>query len=577
MIYAQIIVRSRTRVEELTYAVPAHIIPYLKPGSIVVVPLRRQKTEGVVVGLSKKVAPELKNKMREIVSIDKKGFGFNESQVAVVRSLADYYASSLGEIASSAFRLPQPLEKSSTVIKPIKPVILQGTWEKRLEFYSALIKKHAGKHRLLFIFSLGAHAQELVQKCGKNALSVDDNLLNRKKVPIFEQNVVIGTLSASFFPLKQGDYLIIDQPEEIGLRAQHRPYMSAKRIALTRANIEGIQLVLGSTTVNIADLPKINNKYWSLFTRPRPKMDQTIFSALRTKEQILPNLVEELSKTLSSGGKALVFTASKGLASALICAECGQVVKCPNCEQTFSVKFGGKLHCSGCGKEQFFPQYCLGCGRSNFRTLGYGSTKIVQNLRELFPDKTIVEVTSDTDNLPNSADIVVATERILSFSNVNFEAVFYVNIDRYLVALDTEDAWRFLNLSLELAAISQKQFVQTFLPEHWVWTALAGNIREFYDNELVSRRSYNLPPFGEEITVIGVAENEKKLLKDSARVAEELKKLSWLSSVTEFSISRKTPKYVFGSLKISSTKLFTSKQKLALRDILPPAWRLLFN
>lgn len=569
MLYANIIVRSPTRVEELTYTVPAHIIPYIKAGSLVKVPLRNKNVQGVVVSLAKKISPELKPRLRDIEMIDKESFGHSEAQIRVIRQLAHYYATSLGEVAMSALRLSQPITQAKLVLKPLRPVVFQGTWPKRLEFYLALLGEHRLKHRLVFIFANGSHARELAQKV-RDSLMVDDNLLKRKNVPIFAQKVVIGTLSAIFFPLQAGDYLIIDQPQDLGLKQQHRPYMSAKRIGLVRAQEEGIQLILATTLVAIEDLPKIKDKSWRFFQRPQPDFNSTIFDQRGTRDELLPNLIEELSATQ----KALIFTSTKGLASILICSNCGEIIKCSECDRALSIGSNRQLVCRTCQINQKAPQDCPKCRKSEFRSLSWGSTKIVQELQRLFPQKIIREVTSDTQEIPNSAEIVVATEKIFSFSELRFDSVFLVNIDRYLVSLESDDIWRFLAIMMELCEISQKQYLQTFLPEHWLWRAVSGHLGEFYTHELRTRQRYHLPPFGAEITLIGVALKKERLLEEAESVSHKLRSLAWILSITDFQIKISPGENIFGDFKILVTKPLTFKQKQDLKGMLPPAWRL---
>ena len=102
MLYAQVIVKQRTQVSELTYALSAQIVPYVRVGSLVLVPLRRSQVLGIVVGFSRSVAKEMRPNIREIIKMDKNTEVYSAAQIEVIHNLATHYAASLAEVAFHA-------------------------------------------------------------------------------------------------------------------------------------------------------------------------------------------------------------------------------------------------------------------------------------------------------------------------------------------------------------------------------------------------------------------------------------------------------------------------------------------
>ncbi|HUD20972.1 MAG TPA: hypothetical protein VMQ44_02810 [Candidatus Saccharimonadales bacterium] len=513
MIYATIIARSRTNIEELTYSVPANIIPYIRVGSLVVVPLRQKLVQGVVVGLSRRVSADIRDKVRPVESVSKMGMGFSPARVRVIERLAEISGSSLGEVATSALRLPETLMVGELTPKRLKPIVWQATWPKRLEFYLALIKKHSAHHRLVFVFALGEHASILAEAVGEKAMIIDDNVLSRKKPPEFSKNIIIGTLSAIFFPLKPADYLIIDQPDQLGLRQQHRPYLSAKTIAMTRGEIEGVQVVFGSTLLAVADVGRIKNRDWKLFNHLKPSAALTIINRHGSRDELLPSTLETIKRALTAG-RALIFSAYK--------------------DEAFA------------------------------------------RLRAALPQKP-AEISSPNNIVPGNTKLVLATEKILSFPNQRFEITVMTDVERFLGGKNLDDPWKFLAILFELGELSPKIIIQTYEPDHWVFQAFGGNIGRFYATELKERQRYQLPPYGTEIKIIGVAKSEAELLTQAKKVVAEVEKLSWISQAGEFEVEKISPRNVFGHLTVYCPKAASISQKTRLKEVLPPAWRLLLD
>ncbi|MEK7171181.1 MAG: hypothetical protein AAB774_02665, partial [Patescibacteria group bacterium] len=373
MLYASVIVKQRTQVSELTYGLNAQIIPYVKVGSLVLVPLRKKSVKGVVVGFSRSVAKDIKNSVREIIKLDKNLQVFSSAQIEVIHHLAKYYAAPLAEVAFHALQFPQPSGKGQASTCKVagrglsfrvgfKPLIISGSLSQRCQAYQRILQKTTG--RVLFIFAQNTFATSFYDSL---AAELQSNVVYHIRRPSQAKlmaevgqpgiKAIIGTLGEAFVPLQPGDTIIVDQPYHIGAKSQSRPFMSSRRIALIRGEVEGLRVVLGDSVISPGDLLAVKDKKFRLTTAKSIGRELTIVDRRGQKDAIAPSVVEEIEHAVSSGQRILVLVMARGWSSALVCRECGYVFTCQNCNRTPGVR-DGQLRCGYCASEVEMPKTC---------------------------------------------------------------------------------------------------------------------------------------------------------------------------------------------------------------------------
>ncbi|MCR4307364.1 MAG: hypothetical protein NUV80_02300, partial [Candidatus Berkelbacteria bacterium] len=307
MLYAQVIVKQRTQVQELTYALSAQIVPYVKVGSLVLVPLRRKEVKGIVVGFTRSVPKEIKNNIREIIKLDKNTQVFSSSQIELIHKLSSYYAAPLAEVAFHALDLPQ-IWPETKKINLVKPLIMTGPWEQRRDAYERIIAKSTG--RVLLIFSQNSYAEDFYQSVPvliqKTILRYEKEKSQKKLLTIISKlsvKAIIGTMGEVFFPLQSGDTIIIDQPYHVGAKSQLRPFMSSRQIGLLRGEIEGLHVVLGDSIVSPEDLLAVKEKKFRLVSSKLSYQPLSIVDRRGQTEAIAPSLMEEIEASISSKDK----------------------------------------------------------------------------------------------------------------------------------------------------------------------------------------------------------------------------------------------------------------------------------
>lgn len=572
MVYAQVIVASRTNVQELTYAVPASIIPYIKVGTTVEVPLRRRRVRGVVIGLRRQIPRQLQGKLRELLAIDRTGEGFSSAQIATIKSLADQTGASLGEIAYTA--LAYPSRVSSLPIQTHQPTFIQASWSKRLAFYVKLATKYHAHKRVVIVAPTKRHVSLLANALVDRAVAIEPASAAKtqqisKVLSSDAPLTLIGAQALSFFPLRPGDLLIIDSPDHVGQISQRRPYLTSKRIGIARAAHEGIRLFFGAQLPSVTDYPKKLRRQWRFAVDRTKNAPLTVINRHQVPQLLADTFQERL--LAAKNRRVIILVASKGFSPVVYCPTCQDVWRCPRCHRPLTLVTETQVDCRLCGWTTNQASDCPTCG-GPVRPLGEGSALIAQTIRSLLPNQEVVEISSDTSDLP-SARLIVATEKILSFPDAAFDTVFFASVDRMLMAANPDGAWHLLEILLSLSARAKEVIVQTHFPNHWVWSAAAQNkLDDFYHHELTERQRYGLPPYSLELKLFGRSARRQSLEIEANRVGEMVGQLLPTAVVSEPVFTRPAATDYQASVTIYAKKSLSRTEHNKLRGLLPFSW-----
>ncbi len=581
MVYAEVIVKQRTNVSELTYGVPAQIIPYLKVGSLVTVPLRRKQVRGVVVGLKRTVPKELRPVIKNISTIER-GKGLSAAQIDTIRYLATYYGASLAEVAFHAlnqpaidYPMPENLPESSS------PVFLQADWPERESYYLELIRRSADRHRILVICSLQSFADSLYAATGSLAAHVvldNGKAIVRQRIEELVKNnlpfVLISTIQRSFFPLSPGDLLIVDQPDHIGAKQQMRPFMRVKTIAQTRAKAENLRLVMGAILPAVEDIPKLASKQWQLESKLTDKEPLTVINRKGSRSLFAPGLESILIEKASSNQKILVLVLARGWAPALVCADCGHIFECSNCSRTTSVT-NKHLVCRYCHTTEPLPNSCPICHSLNIRPVGEGTSRVAQEIKQLIPQVGVQEFSSDSPRFNPSCQVTVATEKILSLPQTHFDTVVFLSTDRLLTGAELGMTWELFGFLQTFKQRHSEVIVETYFPDNKIWgLAGRGAIKEYFQYELGARKQYQLPPFAGLVGFVGSGSSDKTLVEQADRLVEELLKVLANAEVSQYNQELLPSGEHRLSFRVLTPQPLSSRAKNIIKDLLLPSWHL---
>jgi primosomal protein N' (replication factor Y) len=348
-----------------------------------------------------------------------------------------------------------------------------------------------------------------------------------------EVQVVVGARSAVFAPTRRLGLIVIDEEHEATFKQETTPRYHARDVAVKRAQLLGIPILLGSAT---PALETWRNAALGRYTRlslhervgARP-MPEVALIDLRNERTPLGGLSETLRQAmiaaLGAGGQVILLLNRRGFHTFVICPnpKCSQVVKCNACDVALTYHKGRRLLiCHACDGERPRPEVCPYCRAPRLHYGGIGTERLEREVELAFPDRVIRRMDSDTMRTPGShekvlsafragrVDILLGTQMIakgLDFPNVTLVGV--VSADTALHLPDFRAAERTFQLVAQVAGRTGRGdrpgrvLVQTYFPEHpAIFCAAKHDYQGFADDELPRREAYGLPPFGRLVRVL---------------------------------------------------------------------------
>ncbi|GAB3027083.1 primosomal protein N' [Bowmanella dokdonensis] len=338
-----------------------------------------------------------------------------------------------------------------------------------------------------------------------------------------ELGIIIGTRSAIFTPLQSPGMIIVDEEHDSSYKQQDGWRYHARDMAVVRARLEGIPLLLGSATPSLESLNNaLSGKYQHLSLKSRAGGAQAVrHQLLDLKGQKLEfglatAMQQRIRQHLQAGHQVMLFINRRGYAPALICHQCGHVEECRRCDRSYTLHRSlNKLQCHHCGDAKTVPPHCTQCGHVGLQPVGLGTEQLEQGLSSLFPGISTVRIDSDSargkdklhsllDEINQGAHQLLIGTQILAkghhFPNVSL--VVILDVDGALYSADYRAAEKLAQLITQVAGragrahIQGELWLQTHHPQHPLLQDLLHNgYQHFARLALQERRFAALPPF----------------------------------------------------------------------------------
>ena len=276
-----------------------------------------------------------------------------------------------------------------------------------------------------------------------------------KKILRKEVKIVVGARSAIFAPFTNIGIIIIDEEHSSTYKQDHNPRYNAIDVAIIRGNTYKAKVVLGSATPTIESYARAKKGYYELVELKKRannaslplvnivdmteevKKGNKIFS-----KELLLNIEDRINKN----EQIMLLLNKRGYSNYLMCEECGTVKKCPNCDITLTYhKTSDMNRCHYCGYAENNNNICSDCKKKSLKQVGYGTEKVEEEIRKLFPSIRTLRMDIDTTTKKGShkeiinkfnnheADILIGTQMIakgLDFPLVTLVGV--INADTIL-------------------------------------------------------------------------------------------------------------------------------------------------
>ena len=419
-----------------------------------------------------------------------------------------------------------------------KPFLLHGvTGSGKTEIYLRAIEEvvKRGKEAIVLVPEISLTPQTIARfegRCG-NVAVLHSHLTDAergsywRRVAAGQVQVVVGARSAVFAPTRKLGLIVIDEEHENTFKQESTPRYHARDVAVMRARLEGIPIIMGSATPSLESWANAARGNYTLLSLPsrvedRP-LPQVKIIDLRHEPKgsgkigaIGPTLEAAMRRTLKEKGQIILLLNRRGFSTHVHCQACGHVAQCANCDLALTFhRAKSALMCHFCGFETAPFQKCPVCSQLAMRYQGLGTEKLHAEIEEKFPGYVCQRMDSDSMSKPGShrrvldafregnIQILVGTQMIakgLDFPNVTLVGV--VNADVGLHLPDFRSAERTFQLLAQVAGRTGRGdkgghvMIQTYTPDHpCIALAAAHDYVTFAGQELAHRKEHQYPPY----------------------------------------------------------------------------------
>ncbi len=366
-----------------------------------------------------------------------------------------------------------------------------------------------------------------------------------------KKKIVLGTRSAIFAPVENLGLIVIDEEQDDSFKSDMSPRYRTKDVARFICAKASAMMLLSSATPDVESFYNAKEGKYTLVTLDKrygkATLPDIVISDLLTDRVASPerligeDLEEALRETLDKGEQAVLFVNRRGLRKLLTCRDCRTAVTCPNCSvpMTLHQKDGEyRLICHYCGYQLAPPTVCPTCNSHHMQYRGYGTQKLEEELKKLFPDKKVLRLDADStrkklshkdiinDFSCHRADILIGTQMVAK--GHNFPDVTLVGVimaDLSLFSSDyraNEHTFSLMTQVVGRAGRGKKKgraVLQTMNPyNEIIELCTTQNYEEFFKGEIALRRALVYPPFCSVAAFYLSSDSEKDLESASEKM-----------------------------------------------------------
>lgn len=356
-----------------------------------------------------------------------------------------------------------------------------------------------------------------------------------------EARVVVGARSALFLPYPRLRLIVVDEAHETSFKQEDGVMYHARDVAVMRAQLEHIPIVLATATPAIETRVQVERGRYAHLELPS-RYGGAELPDIETVDMrrfppppgrwLSPPLAQALEETLAKGDQALLFLNRRGYAPLTLCRNCGHRIECPNCTAWMvEHRLLRRLQCHQCGHATPVPEACPECqSEGTLVACGPGVERISDEIAAILPDARPAIVASDTIWSPARAaalvnsveahevNLLIGTQLVTKgYHFPDLTLVGVVDADLGLGGGDLRASERTFQQIQQVAGRAGRGekpgrvLLQTHQPEAPVIQALvSGDAEGFYAAETESRRRHAMPPFGRLAGIIVSSEDQRE-------------------------------------------------------------------
>jgi primosomal protein N' (replication factor Y) (superfamily II helicase) len=362
--------------------------------------------------------------------------------------------------------------------------------------------------------------------------------------------IAIGARSAIFAPFDCIGLIIVDEEHDDSYKQEGALRYNARDLAVVRSQMSQCVAVVGSATPSIQSAYNVQiGKYEKVSLHERIDNrclpDIVVQDLTQLKEEqglrrfFTPQLIEAMQACLSRDEQVLLFLNRRGFANILVCAGCGEPVRCDRCDISLTFhQYSNAYKCHYCGFSRTATSNCNQCGSPQIKRLGLGTEKVESKVQSLFPQARVARMDRDTTRRKGAIvrilkslkerqiDILVGTQMVAKGHDYpHITLVGIICADLSLSMPDFRAGERTFQLLAQVAGRAGRGtapgqvILQTYNPRHFsIQAARNQDYEAFYRQEIEFRKALDYPPFSRIIQV-------RFQGKDKTRTAGRVKEL----------------------------------------------------
>jgi primosomal protein N' (replication factor Y) (superfamily II helicase) len=322
--------------------------------------------------------------------------------------------------------------------------------------------------------------------------------------------LVLGNKSCVFLPICKQALIIVERHEEDEYRNEEGFKYNAALVAVKRASIGNIPVILGSAcpSMEMYYYAKTNKfsileKEWLLDGFCQEKIvAPDIYSSSTFLEELLPAIKE----TAAKGERIAVFTPRKDYGSYLVCHSCRKPFLCPDCEGVLGYeKEAGRLVCSICGKSFPYEERCTHCGSNIIRFARIGAEYVEEKLKGIFQDVNIMKITGDSlkkeiktlnKMQPDSSALLIGTQSLSKLYNFHVQKLILVGWEELRKMGGYRSDEKMIQILINLIdALTPDSIALLMEKKKKVTISSYLKVDTYYQEELQRRKNADFPPY----------------------------------------------------------------------------------
>ena len=430
--------------------------------------------------------------------------------------------------------------KTEIYIHLIKKAIEEGNQVLYLVPEIALTTQLTTRLKRVFGNKLGVYHSKFSDA---ERVEIWNNVLNDKTY-----DVIIGVRSSIFLPFRKLGLIIVDEEHESSYKQYDpSPRYHARNAAIVLASMHAAKTLLGTATPSVESYFNALTGKFGLVNLDKRHEDMELpdFLVVDTKEayhkkrmegHFSDDLLVRIKKALDNKEQIILFQNRRGYAPYIECKACSHVPKCKNCDVSLTVhKVFNTLTCHYCGYSEPIPNVCPACKTPGLNTKGFGTEKIEDEIRLLFPDARVSRMDMDTtrtkkayeklisDFEQQKVDILIGTQMVtkgLDFERVSIVGI--LNADNMLNFPDFRAHERAFQLMAQVSGRAGRKYkrglvvLQTSAPEHSViGQVLRNDYAAMYAKQVSERQEFKYPPYYR-LIIINLRHKDVQIVKQAA-------------------------------------------------------------